>query len=164
MKEEKAELDQSLVTIQSLLFSAGIQRNACRVVSCEIFERVMRDGFSRISRRNDLEDLAADGFRLLRGGVDGAFADWLDVNNHFESACRLFAVYAAQNGIGDDPGILADAMVEFYDDYSAADPATPEPVRCSILTNFRAARDELEKFSDFVVRDLVVPPVSTRLQ
>ncbi|MCR2830788.1 hypothetical protein NR402_10925 [Acidithiobacillus ferrooxidans] len=85
----KAGLDQQLVTIHSLLFSEDIQQNGHRVISCEIFECAMRDGFSNIFRRNDLEELAAEGFQLLRTGVDEVFADWLDVNNHFESACRF---------------------------------------------------------------------------
>ena len=58
----KAELDQQLVTIQSLIFSEDIQQNGHRVISCEIFESVMRDGISNISRRKDLEELAAEGF------------------------------------------------------------------------------------------------------
>ena len=158
----KAELDQQLVTIQSLLFSEDIQQNGHRVISCEIFECAMRDGFSNISRRKDLEELAAEGFQLLGIGVDEAFADWLDVNNHFESACRLFAVYAAQNG--GVSGMMAVALADFYCAYSASDPATPEPIRHYILANFRSAKNELGKFSEFVAHDLVVPPVSTGLQ
>ena len=158
----KAELDQQLVTIQSLIFSEDIQQNGHRVISCEIFECAMRDGFSNISRRKDLEELAAEGFQLLRIGVDEVFADWLDVNNHFESACRLFAVYAAQNG--GVPGMMAVALADFYRAYSASDPATPEPIRYYILANFRSAKNELGKFSEFVAHDLVVSPVSTELQ
>ncbi len=158
----KAEPDQQLVTIQSLLFSEDIQQNGHRVINCEIFECAMRDGFSNISRRKDLEELATEGFQLLRIGVDGAFADWLDVNNHFESACRLFAVYAAQNG--GVSGMMAVALADFYRAYSASDPATPEPIRHYILANFRSAKNELGKFSEFVAHDLVVPPVSTELQ
>ena len=158
----KAELDQQLVTIQSLLFSDDIQQNGHRVINCEIFECAMRDGFSNIARRKDLDELAAEGFQLLRIGVDEAFADWLDVNNRFESACRLFAVYAAQNGGA--PGMMAVALADFYRAYSASDPATPEPIRYYILANFRSAKNELGKFSEFVAHDLVVPPVSTELQ
>ncbi len=158
----KAELDQQLVTIQSLIFSEDIQQNGHRVISCEIFECAMRDGFSNISRRKDLEELAAEGFQLLRIGVDEVFADWLDVNNHFESACRLFAVYAAQNG--GVPDMMAVALADFYRAYSASDPATPEPIKYYILANFRSAKKELGKFSEFVAHDLVVPPVSTELQ
>jgi hypothetical protein len=32
------------------------------------------------------------------------------------------------------------------------------------VANFRAAKNELGKFSEFVAHDLVVPPVSTGLQ
>lgn len=158
----KVELDQHLVTIQSLLFSEDIHQNGHRVISCEIFEYAMRGGFSNISRRQDLKYLAAEGFRLLSSGIDDAFADWLDVNNHFESACRLFAVYSAQNG--GDPGMMAVALADFFRAYSASDPATPDTIRYYILANFRAAKIELEKFSEFVARDLDVFPVSAGLQ
>ncbi len=158
----KTELDPQLVTVQSLLFSDDIRQKGHRVVNREIFECAMRAGFSHMSRREDLEELAAEGSRLLSDGVDEAFVDWLDASDHFESACRLFAVYAAQNG--EDPVMMAVALAGFYRAHSASDPATPEPIRRYIQENYRSAADELEKFSGFVARDLAVHPVSTGLQ
>lgn len=148
------------VQVEALLFMEDILQNSRRAVTCEIFEAAMRDGYRAMAERTDLNDLADEGCYLLDHGADEAFADWLDPGRPFDAACRLFATVARQQGCTRQGGNIA-AQAAGYAGFYARQSA---PARI-MHAQYAAAMSEIPKFApDILVRNVVVSPLSSRLQ
>jgi hypothetical protein len=141
------------VQVEALLFLEDILQNGHRIITCEIFEVAMRDGYRAIAERGDLDALADEGCYLLDHGADEAFADWLDPDRPFDAACRLFATVARQQG--ESIAAQAAGYAAFYASISSGTAIT-----------YDAALVEIQKFApdQCSFQTVVVPPLSSRMQ
>ena len=142
------------VQVEALLFLEDILQNGHRIITCEIFEVAVRDGYRAMAERTDLNDLADEGCYLLDHGEDEAFADWLEEGGRpFDAACRLFATVARQQ----DENIAAQAAG--YAGFYAACPS-------GTAATYDAALVEIQKFApdQCSFQTVVVPPLSSRMQ
>jgi hypothetical protein len=176
MNIEENERDRvMLLSVQTMILVDHIDRNGDGVVNCATFERIIRDGFAKIAERDDLGDLAVIGRRLLAvesAEAESSFVEWMDVSDFFESACRMFSVFAAfkarQDGIDDDDiagyaAFIARSFVHFCDTYPCTSPETPDEFRRAAMVNYRDVCDELPKLN-INVRNIEVAPAPRWLQ
>ncbi len=172
MEVEGSEQERRmLLSVQTMMLADHIDRNGDGVVNCGAFERIIRDGFARIAQRDDLGEMADTGLRLLE--VEGdchVFADWLDIEDFFESACRMYATYsgfkAEQEEVDDVAAFCADmarSFVHYCDTYPCFSPETPDRFRRAAMANFQAVCDELAKLN-FHIRDVEIAAAPVTLQ
>ncbi len=142
------------VQVEALLFLEDILQNGHRIITCEIFEVAMREGYRAIAERGDLDALADEGCYLLDHGADEAFAYWLEEGGHpFDAACRLFATVSRRQ----DENIAAQAAG--YAGFYVACPS-------GTAATYDAALVEIQKFApdQCSFQTVIVPPLSSRMQ
>ena len=152
-------INTTQVQIEALLFLEDILQNGHRIITCEIFETAMRDGYRVMAERTDLKDLADEGCYLLDHGADEAFAYWLEEGGHpFDAACRLFATVSRQQGCTRQGENIAAQAAGYAGFYAACPSGT--------AATYDAALVEIQKFApdQCSFQTVIVPPLSSRLQ
>jgi hypothetical protein len=160
-------MDERLLEILVTIVKDYVHRNGGGVIGRDVFERILRDGFYRISQRTDLDDLADKGLQVISSEDETAISKWFNADgDYFESVCRMFSVYAAQGvveltGSVMEPGFpveLANKFADFHDKNSPFDTKTPERVRQAALVKFWTVKNEIDR-NKIVDIELVEDPV-----